>query len=568
MVEKPELQPVDIEDLSETACQQFEENRLKLVKYRFNCGPFTVMEGPPGVGKSYFVRTLKDDPSIRLYRENEIEKWKQEAVSKGVKKVLFIDEINLRRTDCSQYRDLLNNSPSIYDHGKYTPLTDDHVVLFAQNPNEYGGDRREPKLFEDIPQLKVPFEQLTPAFILHRILKPILHTIFTDQESEERARKIIESDFKAMRSIRDLQTKAIFECAKEKERKRAEVTGEEIAAEPVNKAMVCVGEKGFVITESRYPHYRAMQDLLQARLFKQDPNTTHDGARYNGTNGFILRGDPGSGKSEFMTQVLNDEHYEECATLLDDDVFSSKKFYYRLRASLANNMKIELLKTAFRQGAIVLIDEIDSCPLLETYLNAYLTGEDIDGSRPANPGFTLLATANGAAMKGRRILPEPLLSRTIAMEFNEYGRDELIQILTAKFITPLDTDDALKERMMRFLVDEFLLEQTINCSEKPTFRDLESVAAEYFEKNYTRYVALHLNENQHQFMLIYKNHSCLPLLLQKIERGEIKIEEKTTSDSLEKELMQLSQAQQGIFSKKTVAEANQIEKPKQQDLSI
>ncbi|MCX7125483.1 MAG: hypothetical protein NTU49_07015, partial [Gammaproteobacteria bacterium] len=156
----------DSEDLSLNASDLFEENRIKSVKHIFSFSPYALLEGAPGVGKSYFVRVLENDPAIKLYREDEIEKWASDPDElidindplKGFKqKILFRDEINLRATDCSQDRDLMNDPPSIFINGKHYFLTENCKILYAQNPVDYGGKRCEPKLFQDLPDCKVTF---------------------------------------------------------------------------------------------------------------------------------------------------------------------------------------------------------------------------------------------------------------------------------------------------------------------------------------------------------------------------------------------------------------------------
>jgi len=369
---------------------------------------------------------------------------------------------------------------------------------------------------------------MSPAFILHRILKPIFETTFNAQESEEKERIIIRDHFGSMRSIRDLQTKAIFECA---------LTRHPIPPTPVSGTKeVCLGLNDFVLTASRFEPYKDVLTLLQARSFKRElPNSAADGARFNGANGLVLQGPPGVGKSEFIESVLKNEGYSEITHDTPASDIESGRVYYRLRASVSNEEKLSILHQAFQQGAILIIDEIDSCPLLEDYLNAYLVGEDIHGKRAEKPGFTILSTANGAEMKGRRVLPAPLKSRMLALAFNEYPREDLVAILDAKFILPGDTHRQLKLDMIAFLVDGFLTEQHTNKETPPTFRDLYVVAKDYFENKFKQYTDLELSKQQHEFMLVYRNHPKLSQLIGRFESQELKADAMTL-DALEKSL--------------------------------
>ena len=208
-----------------------------------------------------------------------------------------------------------------------------------------------------------------------------------------------------------------------------------------------------------------------------------------------------------------------------------------LMALSARSLKSSNLNKAFQQGALLIIDEIDSCPLLEEYLNAYLVGEDIHGKRADRPGFTILSTANGAALRGRRVLPEPLKSRMLALELKEYSRDELLTILEGACISSIDPHRAIKLEMIAFLVDSFLTEQNTNKETPPTFRELYVMAQKYFEQTMERYCRLGLSKEQQEFMLVYRNHPNLDQLIRRLESKELKAST-ITLDMLTKELKQ------------------------------
>lgn len=376
-----------------------------------------------------------------------------------------------------------------------------------------------------------------------------------------------------MRSIRDLQTKAIFQCAKEKARQKALSEDQEVASDLVNRDFICLGKNNFICTPSRFAAYDSILTLLNARTFKQNlPETAPDGARFNGVNGMVLQGQPGIGKSEFITSVLDSENYfshdfkpnphDEAEKIRFASALNAGSIYYRLPASIDIELKIKILDEAFQNGALLIIDEIDSCPLLEDRLNAYLTGEDIKGNRPNKPGFTLLSTGNGAGEKGRRVLPAPLLSRMIAQAFNEYPRDDLFQILEAKYIPPIDPiqtealshEHALRKDMIAFLIDGFLVAEKTNKDAPPTFRDLDVVTKKYFEDKFKKYCEWGLSNEQHEFMLVYRNHPKIRQLFDRFESGELIAKEITLTDMLEllqaEDLLKTAVYQYGLFHKK------------------
>jgi hypothetical protein len=519
-----------LSDLSLSACEHFEHNRLHAVTHVLSFSPFAVLEGPPAVGKSDFIKALQRNPAFKMYREDEIEQWATELVPATVKKILFRDEINLRGVDCSQDRDLANNPPSIFVKGVCYPLTEQCKIMYTQNPQHYGGERHEPQLFKDLPDCKVLFEQMTPAFIVHRILKPIYKTTFDEETSEQQAITMINEHLSSMRSIRDLQTKAIFECA---------LSTNPIPPQPVpGTKQVCLGLNDFILTASRYAPYTEVLTLLQARLFKRGLSAqASDGARFNGVNGLVLQGPPGVGKSEFIESILHSEGYSEITadTPESDRDREQAKGYYRLRASVSNEEKLNSMHQAFQRGALLIIDEIDSCPLLEAYLNAYLVGEDIHGKRAHTPGFTILSTANGAALKGRRVLPAPLKSRMLALELSEYSRIDLLAIIEGLFISPGSSNRELKRAMSAYLVDSFLTEQKTTKETPPTFREFYRVAQEYFTSKIALYERLELSKEQHEFMLVYRQHPGLDQLLSRLDSKELKAQNMTL-DELRKQL--------------------------------
>lgn len=530
------------DDLSLASCEAFEQARVEAVKEVLSYSPFAVLEGAPGVGKSGFIETLQRDPLVKWYREDKIELWATESVPANVQKILFRDEINLRGIECSQDRDLMNNPPSIFVHGTYYPLSEQCKVMYAQNPQNYGGERHEPQLFKDLPQCKVRFEQMSPAFIVHRILKPIYQSTFDENSSEERAITLISENLSSMRSIRDVQTKAIFECA---------LKDNPIPEPAAGTQQVCLGSNDFVLTASRFEPYKQILTLLQARTFKRNlPAQAADGARFSGVNGLVLQGPPGIGKSEFVESILHNEGYSELTKDTPEAEIEQGRVYYRLRASVSNEEKRNILNKAFQQGALLIIDEIDSCPLLEEYLNAYLVGEDIHGKRADKPGFTILSTANGAALRGRRVLPEPLKSRMLALELKEYSRDELLTILEGACISSIDPHRAIKLEMSAFLVDSFLTEQNTNKETPPTFRELYVMAQKYFEQTMERYCRLGLSKEQQEFMLVYRNHPNLDQLIRRLESKELKAST-ITLDMLTKELKSVNR--QSLFGKTETA---------------
>ncbi|MCX7121160.1 MAG: hypothetical protein NTZ67_05250 [Gammaproteobacteria bacterium] len=527
-----ETKEIDPGDLSLFACETFEENRLNSILSILTVSPYVVLEGSPGVGKSYFIRELERKSNVKIYREKDINLWATDNFP-GLK-ILFRDEINLRNTDCSQDSDLLNDPPSIYIGGEYFPLGENCKIMYTQNPIVVGGVRSEQKLFGLFLGVKCQFEEMSGAFMLHRILTPILETTFEPAVSALRAKNILMNSGNS-RSIRDLQLKAIVACVTE----RYPVP----AYPPVNTAQVCIDTNGFILTASRFDQHAAMHELLNSRIYKRElPDSAPDAAKYGGNNGMILQGPAGVGKSDFFLKELLSAGYVNgnlpVKAPAEIEARNHGKIYYCLPPESDEEAILGFLDKAFHEGAILLFDEIDSCPL-EKIFNAYLTGEDLNGGRPTQAGFMLFCTANGAHNKGRGILTEAFLSRFVVKVFGEYARDELIQILEAKYIPPGLGVKYLQEcivmkKIINFVVDEFLTQQNKKeFDSPPTFRDLENFCSTFFESTYPLFRAT-LSFEQYQFMLSYRNHPRMKIITEHLLSGVINARETSVAALVEK----------------------------------
>jgi MoxR-like ATPase len=132
------------------------------------------------------------------------------------------------------------------------------------------------------------------------------------------------------------------------------------------------------------------------------------------------------------------------------------------------NQKKEILLKAFDEGAIILIDEINSVATMEKLLNSILDNKHPDTLQKAkNPGFRLIGTQNPAYYAGRNIDSPALASRTVLIQMPDYPSDEMIAILQAK---GLSEDEAIP------LVSayEYIRKQAFKERAKhvPSFRDL------------------------------------------------------------------------------------------------
>ncbi len=89
---------------------------------------------------------------------------------------------------------------------------------------------------------------------------------------------------------------------------------------------------------------------------------------------------------------------------------NSDSNYYHLTPSAGIDVIREILHKAFHEGAVVIIDELNTLPL-EDILNPMLSGVDAHGKPATKQGFTLIATQNPVTYAKRQSLSEALLNR-------------------------------------------------------------------------------------------------------------------------------------------------------------
>jgi len=101
----------------------------------------------------------------------------------------------------------------------------------------------------------------------------------------------------------------------------------------------------------------------------------------------------------------------------------------------------------------VMIDEINSSPMMERLLNDLLMGKNPKGQsgEVVKPGFMIIATQNPVTMAGRRAPSTAILRRCISYDLPEFDPGEIIEILVSKGISPeeaqLMTDAYEKNRI-------------------------------------------------------------------------------------------------------------------------
>ncbi len=509
MVSRPLKQKRAAPDLISQETHDFEMGRKQTILNTLECSPSLIITGNTGVGKSTFMQQLSNESDVMvLMGEAEIENW-AEAMDSGQPIILFIDEANLKQTDWSIFEDLFNQTPSIYYKGKYHPLSENHKVIFARNPKSYGGERTVPAFFTQHP-ISIEFERLPAHCLVDRIINPILNcmkisdqnrsdvsqclldvyqkieslisdrTLITARELQmmamvflTHAPKATKTSYQALahycaasiaEGILDVSQKVEFNRWFEEQFK---ITPTELLANPIITYSYKM-TNDFLLTQSHKRPYHLLMDSLAVREHKQNAKELH--LQSGGLNLLILEGMPGIGKSHFIKSVLVEHGFSECKqrhNAMDISEENQGKKFYHLPVSASFSIKERILLKAFHEGAIVIIDEINSSVMMERLLNTLLMGTDPEGNPAKNPGFMIIGTQNPIHMAGRLIASQALQRRGIHCDFPEYTQDEMIKILMHK---------GVGEKLARNLVGEYLYAQEYakkyHHSPAPTFRDL------------------------------------------------------------------------------------------------
>lgn len=469
-------------------------DRKKAVQSVLDNQPYVFLTGLSGVGKSTFVNKELCEPNDVLFQENDLLKWVSDTNPNGYL-YLFIDEANLKHEEFSRFEGLFNSPPGILIDGIYYPLTSQHKVIFAGNPINYGDERQLASLFKRHGNA-VLFEPIPSAVVFEKVIKPALDDRSININRTELAQPFLDVYrflcLKATSDIpispRELEMMALLTLSFYKhnpDHDLLDVAGHMAfqVAKPLvppthliefnrlfkpikeyTQAQLNFGcQTEYLVSPSRQDAYSWLNTLLTLREDRASFHT--DTQKYGGLGAVILEGEPGIGKSELVTNALLARHYSEVSA--QGAPLTQNNSFYRVPVSMPLQEKENLLRKAFDEGAIVVIDEINSSPMMERLINALLMGKTPEGRRPTHPGFFVIGTQNPSQMAGRREMSTALKRRSMTLNLEPYSSNEMENILMRKGLTQTKAQN---------LVTAFAEQKSYaiknQLSPIPTFRDL------------------------------------------------------------------------------------------------
>ncbi|MBI2785083.1 MAG: hypothetical protein HYX60_01765, partial [Legionella longbeachae] len=478
-------------DNSEQQADEFNQQRFDAVSKILEESPFVFLAGRTGVGKTTFIHEVWQEQHPNLhFGERNIEAWAKDD-NKGIK-TLFLDEANISARHWSAFEGLFQDPPGILIGNQWHPLSKEHKVIFAGNPLAYGGERQLPSLFARHGNCVI-FDPMTPAYLYEKVLKsafadilnskdlslPILQVAAFLAQSSSQEELITPRELGMMalltkRYCLDYPNENPLEAAKYYAYTLAKPHVPEHLStqfDALFKAEQSISRsedkkpQHFTLTPSNQPAIDALNDFLNLRSLRQEGKTPSQG----GLGGVILEGEPGIGKTELVAKTLV-AHGLERKKIGSD---SKQPGFYIMPVSMPLSEKENLLRKAFHEGSIVVIDEINSAPMMEELLNELLDPKKNNAAE--NPGFMVIGTQNPSTMAGRRRASRALEHRLLTVKLPEYTSDEILLILKNK---------GLPEAIGQSMLHEYLQlrkEAEKNNQLPLCFRDLLKRAELYLE---------------------------------------------------------------------------------------
>ncbi|BBB15460.1 AAA ATPase containing von Willebrand factor type A domain [Candidatus Rickettsiella viridis] len=492
-------------ELTTTEAAAYEETkRLEKIKSALANAPYTFLMGPSGIGKSTLVfEKLKDaykreeDQTLELtVGMDEIGRWAKEPAANSIH-ILFIDEANLSKEGTFDiFEGLFDDPPSILIKGEICTLTPQHKVIFCGNFLDFEG-RQTHRFFQQHGHGLV-LKDWSDTFlknILNQLLDQV-HQAYSLELLSKEKEQIITLFLKTYRDLpKDTQNKqfltlrnlqmmvlrfanhgqnypeltsmqraflSLYDEVKpylpkalraewKSKFKQNEKSYRELRPGHKEEGLTLLGNN-YVVPASR----QRTLELLEYQLAIREKQKEQPSIHKLGLKGILLEGASGVGKSALVMALLEKHGYQKTATE------PAKRYYYLTLTDMAE-VKDTLTK-AFHEGAIVLIDELNTAPI-ENLLNALMSGVDLEGKEAEKPGFLVIGTQNPINFANRSPLSKALQNRFHKVEVKPYRTEELQAILICKGMD----GNAAKDRVQAYEENN---KKTSNAALKETPRDL------------------------------------------------------------------------------------------------
>jgi hypothetical protein len=459
-----------------------QQERLNLLCHTLEHFKSVFLMGPSGTGKSSTVlNELIPCLESHQYKVNmlvglkHLAEWAQSPLPHEMR-ILFIDEANLTQGLSQLVGVYDEEQPHILLHGQRIKLTLQHKIIFAGNSIGYEGRETHPVFTYSQP---IFFRESTYDEIFTKQLVPILNIATENQPELNRVHTIFKLAYEnvcfsqnnkdKLITTRNLEMMAMlfvvnYNYEKSKSRyllepmlnlnsssmdtgsdeKWVETAANKAASEVTKDLLPLDGDENesislllkeklknqhFILTPAHARTMVCLEQMLEVRDFV----IQHPQFNKAGTRGLLLEGPSGIGKSAAAVKFLLTQGFSQVDPLADEKENSQQKKFCILTPTHPEKM-LAVLNKAFHHGWIVIMDEINSLPL-EEYLNAFMSGVDLQGKRAAIPGFNVIGTMNPGDFPGRQPLSPAFINRFRQVQLNDYKKTELIEILNFKYPT-------------------------------------------------------------------------------------------------------------------------------------
>lgn len=419
--------------------------RAKKVSEIFKKSSFISFHGIPGTGKTHFIKHAI--PKHQCYwGEDSIIPW---LTSKDYPNYLLLDEANMKKPG---YWDFLKglNEGQIYYKGKFYPVSPKtHYVIFTENPDHYPG-RYHHAFLQQVP--KVHFTPYTEQDLIRNVSLVLdemnlsipgfaLTIVNAYQLAQQKLPKEILLSYRELMSLLDR-----FKSYKPKASNvfsnaylaSIEIFGGLFKHAPQRqdfldelRAIFSNGEEliftlalletlpaipNYFIPNSKQLLWTDINDSIRLREYAFETSSTLTRA------GFLVEGPSGIGKSEMMLQALKQRGYQPYR---EEKKLDSKTYFH---VTMGSRNIHEIISKAFKQSAILVIDELN----VLTEKDADLLNNLLEGSSPLekapHPGFYVLASQNPSFFPGRKSLSLSLLNRFDCFYEENYTPKDLGEI--------------------------------------------------------------------------------------------------------------------------------------------